>query len=146
MSLMAAEFRTNRRVEFCDTDMAGIVHFSNYFKYMESVEHEFLRSVGLYVVMHDDLGTYGFPKLQAECKYKHPANLDGDLQICARIDWNDGKSITYQFDIEQVDVIIAEGLLQVACCRFLPKRLPYPIPLPDVVLNSLETAVKIGPK
>ena len=37
-------FRTTRRVEFRDTDAAGIVHFSAFFFYMESVEHEFLRS------------------------------------------------------------------------------------------------------
>ena len=40
------EYRTQRRVEFSHTDMAGIVHFSRYFIYMESVEHEFLRHLG----------------------------------------------------------------------------------------------------
>ncbi len=28
-------FVTTRRVEFIDTDMAGIVHFTNFFRYME---------------------------------------------------------------------------------------------------------------
>ncbi len=44
-------FRTTRRVEFRDTDMAGIMHFSAFFTTLESVEHEFLRSLGLSVVM-----------------------------------------------------------------------------------------------
>src|SRR5213078_989612 len=47
--IMPAVFRTTRRVEFADTDMAGIVHFANFFRYMESAEHEFLRSHGLSV-------------------------------------------------------------------------------------------------
>ena len=40
---MPEPYRTTRRVEFRDTDAAGIVHFSAFFFYMESVEHEFLR-------------------------------------------------------------------------------------------------------
>ena len=43
--------RTSRRVEFCDTDMAGIVHFANFFRWMESAEVEFLRSLGLSVAV-----------------------------------------------------------------------------------------------
>ena len=33
-----------------DTDMAGIVHFSNFFRYMERVEHAFFRSLGFSIV------------------------------------------------------------------------------------------------
>ena len=44
---MGKVFKTRRRVEFRDTDMAGIVHFSVFFAYMEQAEHELLRSLGL---------------------------------------------------------------------------------------------------
>ena len=46
---MSQVFKTERRVEFRDTDAAGIVHFSVFFAYMEQAEHEFLRSLGLSV-------------------------------------------------------------------------------------------------
>ena len=46
---MPYEFHSRQRVEFADTDMAGIVHFANFFRYMERAEHEFLRSLGLSV-------------------------------------------------------------------------------------------------
>ena len=36
---MAEAFHYRRRVEFCETDAAGIVHFSAYFQYMEQAEH-----------------------------------------------------------------------------------------------------------
>ena len=49
---MASSFQTHRRVEFCETDMAGIVHFSNFYKWMEQAEHEFFRSLGLSIVHH----------------------------------------------------------------------------------------------
>ena len=48
---MAYEFKAIRRVEFAETDMAGIVHYSNFFRYMETAEHGFFRSLGLSVVM-----------------------------------------------------------------------------------------------
>ena len=38
-------FRTRRRVEFVDTDMGGIVHFSRFFVFMETAEHEFLEAL-----------------------------------------------------------------------------------------------------
>jgi tetratricopeptide (TPR) repeat protein len=35
-------FTTTRRVEFGDTDMAGIMHFANFFRFMEAAETSFL--------------------------------------------------------------------------------------------------------
>ena len=36
MGSMACEFKATRRVEFSDTDMAGIMNYSNYFRFMET--------------------------------------------------------------------------------------------------------------
>ena len=47
---MSQVYTFRRRIEFRETDMAGIVHFSNFFAYMEQAEHDFLRSVGMGVV------------------------------------------------------------------------------------------------
>ena len=46
---MTTPFTTTRRVEFGDTDMAGIMHFANFFRFMESAETSFLHSLGLSV-------------------------------------------------------------------------------------------------
>ena len=51
---MISIFKTKRRVEFADTDLAGIVHFAMFFKYMEEAEHQFWRSVDLSVSMKDE--------------------------------------------------------------------------------------------
>ena len=59
---MSEPFRVTRRVEFGDTDMAGIVHFSNFFRYMESAETAFLRARGLSVAWRDGGVRYGFPR------------------------------------------------------------------------------------
>src|SRR5437868_6014643 len=56
-------FRTTRRIEFGDTDMAGIVHFANFFRFMEAAECAFLRSRGLSVRMQWEGQAIGFPRL-----------------------------------------------------------------------------------
>ena len=42
-------FSYERRVEFCETDSAGIAHFSSLAIYMEQAEHALFRSIGLSV-------------------------------------------------------------------------------------------------
>ena len=42
------EFKLTRRIEFAETDMAGIVHFANFFRMMEATEHAFFRSLGFF--------------------------------------------------------------------------------------------------
>ena len=67
---MAIEFSITRRVEFSETDLAGIMHFTNFYRWMEICEHEFLRSVGLSVDMEDENGRFGWPRS------RHPAGLN----------------------------------------------------------------------
>ena len=50
---MLYEFKVIRQVEFSETDMAGLMHFSNFFRFMESTEHAFFRSLGLALHQHE---------------------------------------------------------------------------------------------
>ena len=71
---MAYEFKLIRRIEFSETDMAGIVHFSNFFRMMESAEHAFFRSLGFSV--HPEGGTTGWPRVSATCDYLRPLRFE----------------------------------------------------------------------
>ena len=42
---MPNQFKTTRIVQFAETDLAGLLHFANYYRIMEEVEHSFWRSV-----------------------------------------------------------------------------------------------------
>src|SRR5208283_4279712 len=94
---MPFEFRSRQRVEFADTDMAGIVHFSNFFRYMERVEHEFLRSLGLSVhgVNGEDLVSW--PRVSAECKFRAPLSFEDELDVRLLVREKRSKSVTYEF-------------------------------------------------
>jgi 4-hydroxybenzoyl-CoA thioesterase/acyl-CoA thioester hydrolase len=134
---METTFSIQRRVEFAETDMAGIAHFTNYFRYMEEAEHAFLRARGLSVVLDDERGKLGFPKLSAQCNYKRPARYEELVDIDMHVSSNDGKTVNYRCEISSQGLPIATGTLQVAFCRFPPDKPPYPIPITDEVLQKL---------
>ena len=56
----SSSFTTRRRIEFADTDMGGIVHFSRYFIFMETAEHQFLESLGISEAAIDRLSRVSF--------------------------------------------------------------------------------------
>src|SRR5260370_37751893 len=95
---MAEPFHTTRRVEFVDTDMAGIVHFSNFFRWMESAEVEFLRARGLSVTLPWEGQVLGFPRVSASCDYLRPARFQDVLDIALRVDKIGRKPGTYGFE------------------------------------------------
>ena len=78
---MAHEFKTKRRVEFADTDVAGVVHFSNYFRYLEVAEHEFFRSLGIRLHGEDEGGMFGWARVHASCDYLRPARYADMLEM-----------------------------------------------------------------
>lgn len=95
---MPYEFKTTRTVEFADTDMAGIMHFANYFRWMEATEHQFIRSLGFSVHRQDDDGGMcGWPRVRAECEYDRPLHYEDEVEIHLLIRRISGRSIVYDF-------------------------------------------------
>ncbi|MEO1970270.1 MAG: thioesterase family protein [Pirellulaceae bacterium] len=130
-------FQAKRRVEFADTDMAGIVHFSSFFRYMEETEYAFLRSLGLSVVIQDEMGIMGMPRREAKCQYHRPARFEEVLTIDLQVAHNDGLRMKHKFRITHQELLIAEGELMVVCCRFPKDRAPYAIPFPDQIIEHI---------
>ena len=78
---MASDFVQQRELAFHETDMAGIAHFSNFFRWMESTEHAFLQSVGLLPVRQQGAEFWGWPRVRASCDYHEPLRY-GDRFEC----------------------------------------------------------------
>ncbi len=127
-----SEFRTQRRVEFADTDMAGIVHFARFFVYMESAEHALLRSIhGEEIHFQYEGREIGWPRAKATCNYISPARLGDVLEIRVLIRRKGRRSMTYGFEIGCGDRRIAEGELVTICCDMDAKPMKsIDIPLP----------------
>ena len=73
--------RYRRRIQFRDTDAAGIAHFSTFFLFMEEAEHEFLRARGLSVLMRDAEGAISWPRVAVKCDYASPVKFEDMLEI-----------------------------------------------------------------
>lgn len=137
---MPSSFSTTRRVEFSDTDLAGIVHFSKFFTYMESVEHEFLRSIGTSVVTEYDGDRIGWPRMSASCDYKSPAFFEDELNVELRIIRKGNKSLNYAYTFTRDDTLVAEGEIGVACCVCNPGVRMRAIPIPGEIAEKIQEA------
>jgi len=86
-----------RQVEFSDTDLAGIMHFSNFLRFVESAEHAFFRSLGSSVQTSDGEGHRGWPRLEISCNYYKPARFEQALKTCLRIEEVRNSGVRYGF-------------------------------------------------
>lgn len=95
---MTSEFSHERTIEFVDTDMAGIVHFSNFFRYMEAAEHAFFGSLGL--SLHRDReagGMSGWARVHAECDYASPLRYRDALRVDLSVREMTHSTVGYDF-------------------------------------------------
>ena len=125
-------------VRWVDTDASGMVHTSALIRMMEETEYAFLRSRGLSVVLTDGRGLMGFPRLSAEIEVKNPVGFDAELTVEICLTQVDGKSIRYEFSIQDTDEeLVATGKFHVAVCRFPNGEPPYAILTPEYVIEAL---------
>lgn len=114
-------FSTTRRVEFRDTDAAGIVHFSAFFPMMESAEHEMLRSLGISVLPKEtgdpQVPAVTWPRVSASCAYASAARFEDLLTVTVRVARMGTTSVEYHIRFMKDDRLVAEGTMTAVCCR-----------------------------
>ncbi len=107
----------HRRVQFAETDMAGIVHFANFYRYMEEAEHSYLRSIGLSVMMDMPDGTViGWPRVRTSCAYEAPARFEDEIDIHVSVSRKGVKSLTLEFEFWRGETRLARGTFKTVCC------------------------------
>ena len=136
---MCTEYRTKRKIEFADTDLAGIVHFTRFFVFMETAEHEFLRSLGTSVATEWNGNKIGWPRLAASCEYLSPLRFEDEVDIHLRVTRKGTKSLTYQFHFTHQGKDIACGQITTVCCITNPGEKLRAIPIPDFIADQIHT-------
>jgi acyl-CoA thioester hydrolase len=138
---MAYEYKIVRRVEFSETDMAGIVHYSNFFRYMEAAEHAFFRSIGFSVVARNVDPPVGWPRVHAECDYRRPIRFEDEIEIRMYVTKKKSKSLTYGFWFRKMEgsemVDVARGSLTVVCVRHKNGRMKGAM-IPKEIAKKIE--------
>ena len=136
---MASPFTTTRRVEFGETDMAGIVHFSNFFRYMEAAETDFLRARGLSVSWEQDGRRYGFPRVAAACDYASPARFGDLLTVAVAVEKIGRKSISYRYEFSRVGLALATGRMTAVYCQADESHKMISLEIPPDLRAKLES-------
>ncbi|MEI6465046.1 MAG: thioesterase family protein [Verrucomicrobiota bacterium] len=138
---MSYEFKLIRRVEFCETDMAGIVHYSNFFRYMESAEHAFYRSLGFSVTLAKEGGIKGLPRVHAACDYRAPLRCEDEFEIHLIVREKRSKTLTYDFIFRKGETLVAQGALTIVCVEFDPAtKSMKSVPLPSLMADKIQVA------
>jgi len=130
-------FTARRKIEFADTDMGGIVHFSRYFVFMETAEHQFLEALGTSVVLEIDGKPIGWPRVSATCEYRSPARFGDLLEIHVEVKRKGTKSMTYDFSFVREGEKLATGCMTSVCCELGPDGVRA-IDIPDFIANAID--------
>jgi YbgC/YbaW family acyl-CoA thioester hydrolase len=135
---MPNELRQRRRVQFSDTDAAGIVHFANYFRYFEDAEHALWRDAGLSI--HPEQSPIGWPRVSASCDYHRPLRFEQEFEIAVEIREISRRTITYSGTITRDGERIATGTWTIACVTKLPDGSMKSAEIPASVAGRLNPA------
>jgi acyl-CoA thioester hydrolase len=142
---MPCEFKMTHRVEFADTDMAGIIHFASYFRYMEVTEHAFFRSLGFSINTRTPEFEVGWPRVHVSCDYTRPLRFEDEVEVHLRVREKREKSLTYDFTFRKVNGVpsieVARGSLTVVCVAVDPKTDQMKaVSIPEPIARQIEAA------
>lgn len=133
-----SEHRLTRRVQFHETDLAGVVHFSRYFLYMEEAEHALWRAAGLSI--HPQQAEIGWPRVHASFDYHRALRFEDEFEIRIRIVAIDEGTIRYTCLLSRGETRIATGRFTIACASLRAGEPMRRTPIPPEVRARLAAA------
>ncbi len=140
---MANCFTFQRRVEFCETDAAGIAHFSSFYLYMEQAEHALWRQLGLSVFpMKATGGEVSWPRVATSCQYLGAVRFEQVIDISVQVVRLGTKSITYHFHMAVDGKAVAEGETTAVCCQINPGHQLQSVVIPDDIRIKIASYVR----
>lgn len=136
-------FKTRRRVEFANTDAAGIVHFAAFFLWMESAEHEALRSVGVEILPQDE-ASVTWPRKSVTCEFHAAARFEDWLDVDVSITKIGNSSVEFLIEFCRTNgagetVRIASGRTTSVCCHLRPGGGLQKTNIPDPIRLQLSS-------
>lgn len=131
-------FCYHRRVQFAETDLAGIVHFSMMFRYMEEAEHAWWRAAGLSIA--DSGNDLGWPRLSAAFEFRNPLRFEEEFDVWIRMSAVKRRILEYECTIVRGDTLVAAGTMSSICARRQPDGTMGAAELPSDLVDRLNAA------
>src|SRR5436190_21698637 len=133
-----SEYRLQRRVHFYETDAAGIVHFSTYFRYMEEAEHALWRAAGITIAERN--ASIGWPRVGVSFEYFRPLRFEEEFEILIRIVEIGEKKIRYSCLLSSAGEKVAEGTMTIVCVAKRPNQPMKSTPIPPNIASRFQVA------
>ena len=132
-------FKQSFRVRWVDTDIAGVMHYSNFLRYFEACEEEFYRSLGITLSAMRDKYRIMLPIIEAYCQYKAACRFDDQFDVSLRVRDVGEKTITYDFQLHRTEdgKLAAEGYLKCIAVNLEWKAVPLPDEFADMIRKNV---------
>ena len=114
------------RVYYEDTDLAGIVYYANYLKFIERARSEWIATLGIdQRQMKDETGTV-FAVRRVEADYLSPARFGDDLEVKTTTDTVTGARIVLRQDVLRDGELLFSAIVTIVAIGETghPARLP----------------------
>jgi acyl-CoA thioester hydrolase len=136
MPAMPSAYTLTRRVLFHETDMAGVVHFSCYFRYMEEAEHALWREAGLSIARRGQ--EIGWPRVAASFEFRQPLYFEDEFQTQIRITAITNRTIRYACVLTKAGQTVATGSMTIACVTQKPDEPMRAVAIPSEITERLQ--------
>ena len=120
----ARTFESRLRVQWADVDIAGIMYFASYWRFVELAEMDLFREIGFpYNTVFDEYD-FWLPRVKAEAQYHAPAFMDDWLRLRTHLEKVGASSVRWKTVVfnERTGEAGAEFVLTVACMDRTTKR------------------------
>jgi acyl-CoA thioester hydrolase len=125
------------RVNWGDTDKAGIVYYPNYFKWFDIAGHQFFRSVGLAPAKLAAEQQIILPLLDARCTFEKPLYYDDIITIQTQVAEINRKTIKLHHEVYRGDTRTGYGYELRGWVKEEEGKI-FAVPIPDDVKEILQ--------
>ena len=128
-----------RRVEFAETDMAGQVHFSNFFRYMEEAEHAIWRKAGMRIAAEGR--THQWPRISAQCDFKSRLRVDDEFEVRTEMAKVTTRTIQWAHTMMRGETLVASGSVTAVCVQLQADGTFKAVEMPAETVRRLQSAL-----
>lgn len=96
------------KAQYYETDQMGVVHHSNYIRWMEEARIDFLGQIGWNYKKLEDIGVIS-PVTAVDCKYKVSTYFDDVITIAVWVEEFKGVKLKIAYEMKRDDVVVCEA-------------------------------------
>ena len=131
-----SEFILPVRVYYEDTDVAGIVYYANYLRFLERGRTEWIRTLGIDQSVLIEQGL-AFAVTEVNIKYLKPARFNDLLEVVTRVKQAGKASLIFEQlarNKDNPDLVYVKGDVKAVCVRMDKMK---PVALPEQILEEV---------